>query len=394
MFSNFKNVRIQKVCMKLESWKFSLVLVSAVFLGTLTGAGFMYTEFNDEVQTLQNQVETSTNTRLVYINGSDGSLAPLFEKVDQSVVSVNAFGPNNSQGSGFVYSKRGYIVTNEHVVDDARRVEVSFTDGTTTEATVVGIDPYTDLGVLKVNKEGLSPLDLANSSAVQPGQKAIAMGNPFGLRGSMTAGYVSQIGRSLPVQEVGLEGFRIRNVIQTDAAINPGNSGGPLLNIQGEVIGVNTAIETRTGTFSGIGFAVPANTVKRVVPEIINQGEAQHPWIGVRGRDMNQRVAEEMNTSVTTGFLIMGVNSDSPASKAGLQGGNDTVVIDGIQYTTGGDILVAMNGQEMRDIEDIKAFLAQKVDVGDKINVTVVRDGERITLPLTLADRPEENLEN
>jgi S1-C subfamily serine protease len=380
--------------MNVESWKFSLIIVSAVFLGSLAGTGFMYTEFSTEVQALHNEVDTSTNTRIVYVNGSEGSLAPLFEKVDQSVVSINAVGPNSSQGSGFVYSKSGYIVTNDHVVDDASRVEVSFTDGSTATARVVGNDPYSDLAVLKVDKRGLTPLDLANSSSVRPGQQAVAMGNPFGLRGSMTAGYVSQVGRSIPVQEVGLEGFRIRNVIQTDAAINPGNSGGPLLNVHGEVMGVNTAIETRTGTFSGIGFAVPANTVKRGVPEIINQGEAQHPWIGVRGRDMNGRVAEAMNTSVTTGFLVMEVNPNSPASRSELQGGNETVIIDGTQYTIGGDILVAMNGQEMRDIEDIKSFLAQKVEVGEEIDVTVIRDGERITLPLTLVDRPEENSGN
>jgi S1-C subfamily serine protease len=275
------------------------------------------------------------------------------------------------------------------VIEDADKVQVSFTDGSTKNADVVGADPYSDLALLKVNKDGLKPLELANSSAVSPGQKAVAMGNPFGLRGSMTVGYVSQVGRSLPVQQAGFEGFRIRNVIQTDAAINPGNSGGPLLNVQGEVVGVNTAIESRTGTFSGIGFAVPSNTVKRVVPEMIQEGEAEHPWIGVRGLTVNNQIAEEMNLSSSKGFLVMNVTEGGPADLAGLQPGNMTVEIDGADYTLGGDVIVGINGEEMRDIDDILSFLAADVEVSEEVSIQVIRDGERVEVPLTLQDRPD-----
>jgi S1-C subfamily serine protease len=378
--------------MRIESWKLSLSLVFAVFIGSIAGSVFMYQGMGEEIDSLEDKVANSGNTNIVYVNGSDGSLAPLFQKVDQSIVYIEARGDESSQGSGFVYSRKGYVVTNEHVVDDADSVEVSFTDGTTRKAEVVGDDPYSDLAVLKVDKSGLQPLELGNSSDVRPGQKAVAMGNPFGLRGSMTVGYISQVGRSLPVQEVGLEGFRIRNVIQTDAAINPGNSGGPLMNVHGEVIGVNTAIETNTGSFSGIGFAVPANTVKRVVPEIVNSGDAKHPWIGISGRDMSREIAEKMNTTQETGFLVMNVSQNSPASEAGIKPGNRTARIGRLNYRIGGDIIVGMNEEKMRDIQDIKKFLALDADVGETVNMTVMRDGKNVTLPLTLADRPEEKL--
>ncbi|MFB6099802.1 MAG: S1C family serine protease [Candidatus Nanohalobium sp.] len=378
--------------MNIESWKFSLSLVAAVFIGSLAGSAFIYQDMNSEIDSLKDKVANSTSTRLVYVNGTDGSLHPVFEKVDQSVVYIEARGDKSTQGSGFVYSQKGYIITNEHVVDDADTVTVSFTDGTTRKAEIVGTDPYTDLAVLKVDKAGLKPLELANSSQVVTGQRAIAVSNPYGFRGSLTAGFVSQVGRSLPVQEVGLEGFRIRNVIQTDAAINPGSSGSPLLNKYGEVIGVNTAIETQTGGFSGIGFAVPSNTVKRVVPDIIKSGDAKHPWIGVTGRDMNRKLAKIMNTTQETGFLVMNVSRNSPASRAGLQGGNRTVKINGLRYIIGGDIIVGMGGERMRDIEDIKNFLATEADVGETVKITVQRNGKEVTMPLTLADRPDDRL--
>lgn len=376
--------------MKIESWKLSLSLVAAVFLGSVTGSAFMYQEMNSEIDTIRDEIEGNTRTQITYVNGSDRNLAPLYDKVDDSVVIVNAAGNEASQGSGFVYSKKGYIVTNEHVVDDADRIEIRFADGSNRPASIVGTDPYSDLAVLRVDKSGLQPLDLANSSEVEPLQKAVAMGAPFGLGNSATVGHVSQTGRSLPVQQIGLEGFRIRDVIQTDAAINPGNSGGPLLNVQGEVIGVNTAIETQTGTFSGIGFAVPSKTVERVVPEMISQGEADHPWIGVRGLSVNSDIADEMNLNSTRGFLVMNVSEDGPAERAGIRPSNRTVNVNGSSYQVGGDIIVGINGQEMRGIEDILTYLAREAEVDEEVEVTVVRDGRRVRVPLTLQDRPEE----
>ncbi|MFB6159230.1 MAG: S1C family serine protease [Candidatus Nanohalobium sp.] len=374
--------------MRIESWRFSLVVVAAVFLGSVVGSFFMYENLDGEIDSIRDDLSEG-QTELVYVNGSVGSLAPLYEKVDDSVVIVNAVGNDASQGSGFVYSRKGYIVTNEHVVDDANRVQVRFSDEKTVEAEILGKDPYTDLAVLKVDRAGLDPLELANSSEVRPGQRAVAMGGPFGLGNSMTVGYVSQVGRSLPVQEIGLEGFRIRDVIQTDAAINPGNSGGPLLNIYGEVIGVNTAIETQTGTFSGIGFAVPSNTVRDVVPEMINKGEAMHPWIGVTGIDMNEDLASEMKANITRGFLVMNVTDDGPADKAGLRGGNRSVEVKDRNYTVGGDIIVGMDGKSMKGIKEIKEFLSRDAEVGEKVNITVNRKGRNVTVPLELGNRPE-----
>lgn len=380
--------------MKMKADRFSVLMVAAVFLGVLAGSGFMYTQFQGQVESLENKVETSTNTRIVYINESTGTFAPLYEEVDESVVIVNAAGNEASQGSGFIYNESGYIVTNEHVVDEADRINVRFTDGTTRQASIIGSDPYTDLAVLEVSKNDLDPLPLADSTEVKPGQRSIAMGAPFGLDNSITVGYVSQVGRSLPVQEIGLEGFRIRDVIQTDAAINPGNSGGPLLNSRGEVIGVNTAIETETGTFSGIGFAIPSNTVKRVVPQMINQGEARHPWIGIRGLSMNEQLADEMGVNRTTGFLVMNTSVGGPAEAAGLRGGNRTETIDGINYRVGGDIIVAINGKEMLGYQDIINFLARETSVGEEVTITVLRDGERVDISLTLEDRPDEEEQN
>jgi S1-C subfamily serine protease len=376
--------------MDMEADRFSAFLVLAVFVGAAAGAGFTYLQFQDTVDSIEESISENKRTEIVYVNGSEGSFAPLYQEASPSVVIVNAAGNEASQGSGFIFNKREHIVTNHHVVDEADRVQVRFSDETTREAEIVGTDPYTDLAVLKVDKSGLNPLELADSAEVTPGQKAVAIGSPFGLGNSMTVGHVSQVGRSLPVQEIGLEGFRIRDVIQTDAAINPGNSGGPLLDAQGRVIGVNTAIETETGTFSGIGFAVPSNTVDRVVPEIINEGEAEHPWIGVRGLTMNKELADEMNTSRSKGFLVMNTSVGGPAENAGIRPGNRTVEIDGIEYRVGGDIIVAIDGQEMRNYQDIIRFLARQVEVGETVDVTVLRDGERVEIPLTLEDRPEE----
>ncbi|QGA80791.1 S1C family serine protease [Candidatus Nanohalobium constans] len=378
--------------MDISADRVSFLIVAAIFAGGALGSGLVYTQMSSQLDSLEENLENQNDadTQIVYVNGSDQSLAPIFEKADQSVVYISAQGEESSQGSGFVYSRRGHIITNEHVVDDADNVEVSFTDGTTGEATIVGTDPYSDLAVLKVQKDNLQPLKLGNVSDVRVGQEVVAIGNPFGLRGSMTSGIISQKGRSLPVQQVGLEGFRIRDVLQTDASINPGNSGGPLLNTEGEVIGVNTAIETNTGSFSGIGFAVPASTVKRVAPDIISDGDAEHPWIGVSGTNMNRDLAKEMETNSTKGFLVMNVSKDSPASKAGLQGGKETVRLETGTFVVGGDVVVGIDGEEMRDLDDILNYLAQDAEVDEEVELTIIRNGERMNIPLTLESRPED----
>jgi len=360
--------------------------LALLLTGAILGSGASFSYADQRIDALEQQVQgANSQNNVVYMNSVQDSISELFQDADQSVVSIAAFGGDNAQGSGFVYSENGYIVTNQHVIDGADRVEVSFTDGITKSARIIGTDPYTDLAVLKVNKRNLEPLELGNSSNVKVGQRAVAIGNPFGLRGSMTSGIISQKGRTLRTQG----GFSTPNVLQTDAAINPGNSGGPLMNVQGEVIGVNTAIESNTGVFSGIGFAIPSNTVERVVPELIDEEDYAHPWIGVSGIDVNQGIAEEIGLENSTGFLISEIVPGGPADTAGLKGPERNTTINGAQLGVGGDVIVAINGEKIRGISDILLYLARDAEVGETVQITVIRDGERMQVPLTLQSREQ-----
>lgn len=367
--------------------KIDVFAVTAILIfGAVLGGFLTYDHMDQRLNSLEEKVEEPD--RVVYVNSSDSNeqLAGLFNEVDQSVVSIAAIGAENSEGSGFVYSSRGHIITNEHVVEGADRVRVTLTDGTTHGAEIVGTDQNTDLAVLKIDKTGLDPLELGNLSEVSVGQTAVAIGNPFGLRGTMTSGIISQKGRMLPTGT----GFSVPNVLQTDAAINPGNSGGPLLNIEGRVVGVNTAIESRSGTFSGIGFAIPVNVVKNVVPEIINENDDfEYPWLGVSGFSVSPAIANEMNLSRASGFLVVTVVEDGPAHQAGLRGGNQTVEINGQELDVGGDVITGINGRNMTGIGDILVYLQSEPEVGDKVNVTILRDGEQRKVPLTLGSRQD-----
>ena len=356
-------------------------LTVVLLISVLGLSAALYTAFED-IQSLEGQVSDLENQeRVIYTNDTDKGFQSIYERVGDSVVYIQN---GNSQGSGFVYREDGYLVTNEHVVSDQETVQVTFTDGETLNAEVIGTDPYTDLAVLKVDRDGLRPLKFSPTGNVSVGQRAIAIGNPFGLESSMTTGIISQKGRSITVEG----GFSIRNVLQTDASINPGNSGGPLLNREGEVVGVNTAIETNTGTFSGVGFAIPSDTVQRVVPTMIEQGEYEHPWIGVRGQDVRPEIAEAMNLNSSSGFLVLEVVEDSPANKSGLQPSTEEVEIDGDPALIGGDVIVGIDGKEVRGIEDILEHLALRTDVGDTVELKVIRDGEREKIDLTLESRP------
>jgi len=364
----------------------ALISVGLLLIGAVAGGTYTYQQTQGEIQSLENRLEEGNTVRIVHVNGtSQEGLTELFNQVDQSVVSIRGFGDEDAQGSGFVYSRNGYIVTNEHVIDNADRVQVTFTEGETVRAQIVGSDPYSDLAVLKVDRTGLQPLDLGNLSEVQVGQTAIAIGNPFGLPGTMTSGIVSQKGRSLPVEG----GFSIPNALQTDAAINPGNSGGPLMNRKGEVIGVNTAIETQTGTFSGVGFAIPVNSVKRVVPRLIQDGEVDYSWIGVRGRTVGAEIAERMELEEAKGFLIVDVVEDGPADQAGLQAGNRTETIRGNPINLGGDVIVQIDNREINNYGDLTNYLLSQTSPGDTVNMTVIRDGERTQVPFTLGGRSD-----
>ncbi len=298
----------------------------------------------------------------------------------------------SGEGSGFVIDTEGHIVTNNHVVADTTQLTVTFFDGTTVPATIVGTDPDADLAVIKVDvpAESLRPVTWADSDTVRVGQRAIAIGNPFGYENTLTTGIVSGLSRSLPAES----GYRIPEIIQTDAAINPGNSGGPLLNSQGEVIGVNTAIVPSVNLFGersflGIGFAIPSNQAKRVVPELIAKGKFEHPWIGFSGMDILPEIASAMQLPSTQGALVITVLPDSPAEAAGLHGGDRNILVLGNPVAIGGDVITAINGNQVRVFDDILTYLARSGEVGQTVDLTIIRDGKTITVPLTLGQRPE-----
>lgn len=368
--------------------KIDFFSVAAILLfGAVLGGALTFQHMDSRFTQLENKVASAEqpDTRLIYVNSTQEAYTELYDSVDQSVVSISAYGPQASEGSGFVYSRKGYIVTNEHVIEGATNVEVTFTDGATKDARIVGTDPYTDLAVLRVDKQGLDLLELGNSSEVEVMEDAIAIGNPFGLRSSATKGVISAKGRTIRVEK----GFSIPNVLQTDAAINPGNSGGPLLNRQGKVIGVNTAIDTQTGTFSGVGFAVPSNTVERVVPQLISNGDYEHPYLGVRGLTVNSDIAEEMDLENSSGFLITQIPNGTAAAEAGLRGGQYQGKIRRQKVMLGGDVIVGINGTKVRSLQDVLTYLARDADVGDDVEVEVIRDGERRNFTLELEARPE-----
>ena len=327
------------------------------------------------------------------IQASSGfSLIEIFEKTEESVVQVNVRADDGtskpgSMGSGFVYSDKGYIITNNHVVDDAGKVTVTFLDGESYTAKIIGTDPDLDLAVLKVEVGAtyLQPIPIGDSSQLKVGEQITAIGNPFGLSGSMTSGIISQMGRLLPQDS----GYSIPDVIQTDAAINPGNSGGPLLNMNGEGVGINTAIQSATGEFTGVGFAVPSNTVKKVVPILIEEGVFHHPWMGISGSDVDPDLAKVRELNSSKGFLIATVVEGSPAEDAGLQGITVTKEIDGREYALDGDIIVKIDDKVVRKISDILIHLQREKSIGDEMVMTVNRDGTLIEVILVLGERPQ-----
>jgi 2-alkenal reductase len=300
------------------------------------------------------------------------------------------------QGSGFVWDTEGHIVTNYHVVDQAERVNVTFADGLTLEAEIVGTDPDSDLAVIRVDPlpDGVQPLALATSKELRVGESVVAIGNPFGLEGTMTTGIVSALGRSLPSQARTADGgrFNIPNIIQTDAAINPGNSGGPLLDYTGRVIGVNTAIESPVRQFSGVGYAVPSDIIAKIVPVLIEEGRYPHPWLGISGRTLTPGIREAMDLDATQpGILVVSVAEDGPSDGAGLRGSEEEVRIDGFQMLVGGDIIVGIDGQEIREFDDLLAYLVENTVVEQGITLTILRDGETLEIEVSLGERPTTN---
>ncbi|MDC6463593.1 trypsin-like peptidase domain-containing protein [Nitrosopumilus sp.] len=374
---------------------------SGIFVGITVGsisvliiftALFIIPAEQDET-TMQMQNEIDEINNIILTKSETLSLIEIFEKSEPGVVRVNiqknqTENERGSVGSGFVFDKQGHIITNAHVIKDATKTVVTFLDGRSYNAEIIGVDEYTDIGVIKVNADLklLNPLSLGDSSNLQVGEPITAIGNPFGLSGSMTSGIISQMGRLLPSNS----GYSIPDVIQTDAAINPGNSGGPLLNMRGEIVGINTAIQSTTGEFTGVGFAIPSQTVEKIVPTLISDGEYKHPWIGISGTDIDLDMANVMGLENTLGFLILTVIEDSPASDAGLIGSNKMIEVEGREYSIGGDIIVSVDGIEVRKIDDILIHLQRVKAVGDEMILEVLRDGRTTNMTIILQERPNQ----
>lgn len=303
----------------------------------------------------------------------------------------------SAAGSGFVWDTDGHIVTNNHVVESGEVIRVNFADGRSLLAELVGADANSDLAVLKIDQpaDALVPISVSDSTKVKVGQIAVAIGNPFQLESSMTTGIISGIGRSLPLASTDGSGFyySIPDVIQTDAAINPGNSGGVLVDINGGLIGVTTAIESPVRANAGVGYVIPSVIVKKIVPFLIKDGKFEQPWIGISGRDMIPEFAELMDLDPKqTGALVIDVTADSPAEKSGLLGSSIEETVDGFDVRVGGDVIIAADGIPLNDFEDLVAFLARHTIVGQTITLTAIRDGEEINLDLTLAARPVQQI--
>ena len=335
------------------------------------------------------------------------SLPEIFKKTENSVVQITSTRPGSDQivtlngreipqnnialGSGFVYDQDGRIITNHHVVSEVDEVDVKFVDGDTYTAKVVGKDPYSDIGVLQIPDreffdKRVTPLKIANSSEIEVGEQIIAIGNPFGLSGTLTTGVVSQIGRLLPND---VTGYSIANTIQTDAAINPGNSGGPLLDMKGEVVGMNTAIFSNTGVYSGVGFAVPSNMLLKEIPVLIEKGSYVHPWLGFTARDVSPDIAESLKLPRNfKGAAVVAVVENSPADKAGIRGQATGVDFVGNEQVRSGDIVTKIDNQPVKSMDDVISYLDESKKVGDKVTLTVNREGQDVEVPITLEERP------
>ncbi len=339
-------------------------------------------------------------------NGNNSLLNDVFNKVKNSVVQISTeyqpLDPSNRPydstgnspftmkfGSGYIYDKSGIILTNYHVVSSATNIIVTFNNGNSYTAKVVGADPYGDISILKLDNpvgEELIPVTLSNSSSLKVGDPVLAIGNPYGLDSTLTFGIVSQIGRLLPNSDLG---YSIPNIIQTDAAINPGNSGGPLIDLDGKVVGMNTAIFSNTGAYTGVGFAIPSNDIIRIIPSLIKTGTIQHPWLGISGSKLSPTLAEVFGLPPNyKGVLIEDVVPDGPADKAGLKGmliqGNRF----GEQQILDKDIIIAIDSNPVSRIDDVISYLDITKKVGDKVNLTVNRNGQIINLVATLEARP------
>jgi len=388
---------------------FLVVVIVALSLNLL-GCSLLEQEM-PSATTYRPLLAASTPQTLAECCDEERLLTDLYERVNPSVVSIqvirdaagsasapdarsDSYNYQRGQGSGFVVdSSKGLVVTNNHVVEDAEMIQVVLWDASVLPAEVLGQDPDSDLAVLKVDVNGhiLRSVNLGDSDTLAVGQRAIAIGNPFGWQGTLTTGIISGLGRTLRLghaSELVSSRFSIPEMIQTDAAINFGNSGGPLLDSAGRVIGVNTAMNSVTGASAGVGFAIPINTVKRVLPELIEKGYYAYPWLGISGTDLRPIQVEAMNLSVNRGAIILATTKDGPAIEAGLRGATGTIEYFGEDVGIGGDVIVGIDGQAVRQFDDLLVHLIKEKNPGDQVVLTIVRDGKRIETTLTLGERP------
>lgn len=296
--------------------------------------------------------------------------------------------PQEGTGSGFVIDKEGHIITNNHVVENADRIVVTLDDDTSVEAALVGTDPANDVAVVRIDvpADKLRPVELGSSADLRVGQTAIAIGNPFRLERTLTTGVISSLGRPLEAEG----GRMIYDVIQTDAAINPGNSGGPLLDLNGRVIGVNTAIVSPSGGSIGLGFAVPVDTVKRVATAILENGYYPHPWLGITGISIVPELADALDLPAERGVLVIEVAPGQAAARAGIRGGERRVRVGDYIVPLGGDILVGIDGTQIRSMEDLVKYLETRTAVGQTVELTIIRDGREEVVRVTLGEQPRD----
>ena len=341
----------------------------------------VYAQVNPSIVAIEVVTQQSASSRTPSVPGFRGQQPQLPQAPVQQAL-----------GSGFVWDVQGDIVTNNHVVADATRITVTFADGTIAQAKLVGADPDSDLAVVKVDLPAnqLRPVQVADSNQVKVGQFAIAIGNPFGEQNTMTTGIVSALGRTLPTGSGTAQGpsYTIPDIIQTDAPINPGNSGGVLLNSDGKVIGITAAMESRSGSSSGVGFAIPSAIAQKVVPVLIKTGHFDHPYLGISGGTLAPALAQAMNLKADQrGALVGSVTRGGPAEKAGLRGSTQPATIDGQSVNVGGDVIIAFNGTPVKTFDDLVAYLA-RLDVSQTVTLTILRDGKEQTIQVTLAPRP------
>jgi S1-C subfamily serine protease len=372
------------------------VVLAAAVLGGGIAVGADRSIGDDGGTTVIREVTETPTESTSFVNSTGKTISAIYQNSKNGVVQVLAtavvsdnpfFGAQQARvlGSGFVIDKSGHVVTNYHVVEGASKVEIGFS-GTEMSATVVGSDPSTDIAVLRIKHvEGraLRPLDLGNSDSVTVGDAVVAIGNPFGLERTVTAGIVSAMQREITAPN----GFSIDRVIQTDAAINHGNSGGPLLNADGKVIGVNSQIESESGGNVGIGFAVPVNTVKDVVSQILQHGKVEHAYMGIEMATITNELAANVRLPVEKGVLIQRVRPGSPAEQAGLKGGTTQVVVDGESFLVGGDVITKADGRTVESAEDLRRVVTAK-EPGDDLALVVQRQEETKEVTVKLGRQP------